>query len=269
MEEHEIILEITKEPNEIIQVASQHLDDKHNEMISETLYQCLNCSSIFNSNTDLENHLLNDHNFVYCKRCKVYYNSEEDEMHQQSHTTQQEIIVQEEENQPLFCCDKCMLYFLEEKLFMKHCKTHHDLTDNEEKIIEFDEITFETEQKDHYQTGQSHTEQNPVIEPVEEAGIYDSETSAPNDKKFYCSICNAMFATQKSLHIHFNSKKCLQESFECDICKRVFAKKKYLLKHIVTSHCSNKTKENEDKGTLECEKQGKRRYKCTICPKGE
>lgn len=287
-EEHEIVFENSKE----IVESDGHLEQESSEQIiidkqdadegvSRTLYQCLNCCSLFNSNSELENHLINDHHLIYCKVCKVYYGSEEDEIHKQSHGIQEVKILSEEQNQPLFCCDKCMLYFLEKKVFLRHCKIHHNLPNNEENINELNEIQFqhvevneEINQKDDYLVVQTHAEAKPmpVIENIEETVVYESDTSAleSNDRKVYCSICNAEFATQKSLHIHFNSKKCMQASFECDICGRVFAKKRYLLKHMVTLHCGNEAdKQKDGKDVLECERLEKKKYKCTICPKGE
>lgn len=88
---------------------------------------------------------------------------------------------------------------------------------------------------------------------------------AENTLKFICNHCKASFSSRRSLNLHENSRKCLQQSYECDICHKVFIKKRYLIRHLQRMHRML----NEDAKKDECtSSSSKRKYKCHLCPKG-
>lgn len=94
------------------------------------------------------------------------------------------------------------------------------------------------------------------------------EFIAENTLKFICSLCKASFSSRRSLSLHFNSRKCLQQSYECDICHKIFIKKRYLIRHLQRMHkMTNETHTVEN--TEESKTKSKRKYKCHSCPKGE
>lgn len=89
---------------------------------------------------------------------------------------------------------------------------------------------------------------------------------AENTLNFICSRCKASFSGKRSLNLHFNSGKCLEQSFECCVCHKIFIKKRYLLRHLQRMHeIQNKTVESAD----ESKQKNVRKYKCDLCPKGK
>lgn len=90
---------------------------------------------------------------------------------------------------------------------------------------------------------------------------------AENTLKFICSHCKASFSSRRSLSLHVNSRKCMQQSYECDICNKVFVKKRNLIRHLQRMHrMMNKDTPEEEPYPLP---NNKRKYKCHLCPKGE
>lgn len=86
---------------------------------------------------------------------------------------------------------------------------------------------------------------------------------AENTLKFICSHCKANFSSGRSLKLHVNSKKCMQQTYECDICKKLFIKKRYLIRHLQRMHkMANEPDNNKQKSN------SRSRYGCNLCPKG-
>lgn len=87
---------------------------------------------------------------------------------------------------------------------------------------------------------------------------------AENTLKFVCNNCKASFSSRRSLKLHMNSRKCMQQSYECDTCHKIFIKKRYLIRHF---HRMKKESNASDR-TVDGEIDSKRKYKCDLCPKG-
>lgn len=99
---------------------------------------------------------------------------------------------------------------------------------------------------------------------------FNSVTSDGMNKKFICSHCKASFSGQRSLNLHVNSKKCLQQSYECDICHKVFVKKNYLIKHLRRMHHMNESSNSQmNEKMVQSSSKDKRKHKCHLCSKGK
>lgn len=88
---------------------------------------------------------------------------------------------------------------------------------------------------------------------------------AENTLNFVCNLCKASFSSRRSLNLHVNSRKCIQQTFECDICQKVFIKKRYLIRHLQRMHQMLNEQAHKESCTSE---DNKRKYKCHLCPKG-
>lgn len=289
----QIILEFTEEvvdDNESLSQRHSHglatnRDAGTDEAINKTLYQCLNCCSIFYSNSELEKHQL-----IYCKLCKMYYEHTDNRIHKQNHDYYEEtVLTKDDEQQTLFHCEKCALYFLQEEIYIEHCKIHEkDLAANNDNVnVEAPIIQHQSDGGNQYaairelvtnedveivETNIANIEPISVAEQITIGETYQEDSAVheqSSNKQLKCSICNGQFVNEKSLMIHFNSKKCMQPSFQCDSCNRVFAKKKFLLKHIISTHQGPDV--NKEETTVQSgkhQKMDKRKYKCKSCPKG-
>lgn len=89
---------------------------------------------------------------------------------------------------------------------------------------------------------------------------------AENTLKFVCIHCKANFSSRRSLNLHVNSRKCMQQTYECELCDKVFIKKRYLIRHLQRMH---KIAEEKIGGADNKPNLGHRRkYNCNLCPKG-
>lgn len=232
---------------------------------SKVMYQCVNCLAGFCSSAEIENHLLSEHEAEFHERNEINNPSTSETVS--------------------YKCEICVIEFTQRQSFDDHCQLH--VIDNSEEhleevesVIESDGHYTESTKMENNITVANQSEQTNQITIVYEdnaetiENIQNPDESLPkiSNTKFYCSHCNGEFAKQRSLFLHFNSKKCMEQSFQCDICQRVFVKKRYLLRHINSVHTSsNKADDQEDveraSVTKEPQKSHTRKYKCTLCPK--
>lgn len=254
---------------------------EHDIQPGDTIYQCSVCSTGFFSNTHLKQHLLDDHDALHCKICNLYFTSVAYEAHQKMHVAKIGNIAFDK-TALHYNCEVCALEFVDKPAFDAHCMNLHAIHDTVEEFI--DETMDNDDGCDTYEEFQIINEEDANLknEIQDDEQIVIEEYSLPmqkssNDGKFYCSICNAVFAKQLSLNIHFNSKKCTQASFQCDICQRVFAKKKNLSQHMKChvaptefscTKCQVQFKE-KDQYMVHMKNQHAmaKRHKCTHCPK--
>lgn len=254
---------------------------EHDIQPGDTIYQCSVCSTGFFSNAHLKQHLLDDHDALHCKICNLYFTSLAYETHQKIHVPKTENIVLDK-TVLHYNCEVCALEFADKQAFNSHCMNFHAIQDTVEDFI--DETMDNDDVCDTYEDLQIINEEDSNLknEIQDDEQIVIEEYSLPmqkssTDGKFYCSICNAVFAKQLSLNIHFNSKKCTQASFECDICQRVFAKKKNLSQHMkchvaptefTCTKCQVQFKE-KDQYMVHMKNQHAmaKRHKCTQCSK--
>lgn len=89
---------------------------------------------------------------------------------------------------------------------------------------------------------------------------------AEHTLKFICSHCKANFSSRRSLRLHVNSQKCMQQTYECEICKKVFIKKRYLIRHLQRMHkmAEEVSEDADNKPNL----SHRKKYNCNLCPKG-
>lgn len=232
------------------------------------VYQCSSCAATFLSLDTLKQHIITVHNAVQCDQSNRCDETEVDPMSTQPNADATIV------NQRKFACEICSLEFVKKDIFDDHCSKIHMQEPfemlNDDAADSFEEITYEhyEETEELNETEEMPTQLKTEINPADEA-------LPPNkDTKFYCSRCNASFAKQLSLNIHFNSKKCMQESYECDICNRVFARKKYLLMHMKLHSNRSSTRvvviDNDkkiNKDRVKLARSEEKRFECSDCPK--
>lgn len=264
-----------------------------NEEIS-MIYECVSCSERFISDSTLRKHLLNEHEAQFCEECNMYFNADAYKEHIKVHAAQIQAPTVQVEKPSKTTCDICALEFGTKEIFDEHFVKFHEMDDDDYEVLSEDggdaeamdttghgfenayENYEEIIEEEHVVVTKEEKNESPetVIEVFE---MVASSEPAAADGKFYCSRCNAVFAKQLSLNIHFNSKKCLQQTFECDICHRVFAKKKNLALHIKThtnqpelscTACKAAFKEKQQYQVhMKSQHPNERKYRCTICPK--
>lgn len=243
-------------------------EPKGNDEATSTIYECSSCSAGFFSYASLSQHIINEHKAFHCKHCKLYFDAEAYELHKRIHEPDDDA----SSDGGKFNCDVCVLRFDRKDAFDEHCTKFHTI---EGEPFD-DELEFQ---------------ENLKYEVIEEAEVQDEEENnapadeqahpaaaiPPDEEKFYCSNCNAVFAKQLSLNIHFNSKRCMQESFQCDICHKVFIKKSNLSSHMkmhgtkLELSCTTCKVEFRDRDQYLVHMKNRhpstKRYICTSCPK--
>lgn len=88
---------------------------------------------------------------------------------------------------------------------------------------------------------------------------------AENTLNFVCNNCKASFSSRRSLKLHMNSRKCMQQSYECDSCHKIFIKKRYLIRHF---HRMKRETNPSDCRAVDTKIDNRRKYKCHLCAKG-
>lgn len=284
-------------------VAFSNEANKHSDIGDQIsmIYECSSCSERFISDSTLRKHLLNEHEAHYCEECNMYFNAAAYKEHTKEHDTQIKAATNANVQKPPknFSCDICSLEFNTKAIFDQHCLKFHLINEQyevlHEDIVDTEADGDDTTCHDFANAYENYEDIHTIIEEDDGGGVVKAETlestetiieileDVPSteqpaaDGKFYCSHCNAVFAKQLSLNIHFNSKKCMQQTFECDICNRIFAKKKNLYLHIKThsnkpelscTTCKVAFKEKQQfQLHMKDQHPNEKKYKCTFCPK--
>lgn len=192
----------------------------------------------------------------------------------------------------VFECGICAEQFTSKSDQKDHMLDEHKATSCP-KCDEFFELDIFDDHLASHTNNEEHNQNDLIIEDAIRLDIIDeldteniiidetktAEETSSNDiltANFKCNKCNALFAKERSLRIHYNSNKCTEQSHECNICKKVFARKRNLLQHMLLHQdkkykCSDCDKQfsRQDRYNVHIQDhQGIKKHRCPYCAKG-